>query len=45
MVENQISGVTYFLGQGERINDVMIESIYADSIVVSYQGEEIEMKL
>jgi len=45
MVENKISGVTYFLGQGERINDVMIKSIYADSIVVSYQGEEIEMKL
>ncbi len=45
LVENTISGVTYFLRQGERVNEVTIQEIYAESIIVSYQGEEMEMKL
>jgi len=45
LVENTISGVTYFLKQGEKVNDVTIKNIYAESVVVAYQGEEMEMKL
>ena len=47
MIENTVSGVTYFLQIGEKIKgvDVMVEAIYADSIVVSFNGEEMEMKL
>ena len=45
LVENTISGVTYFLRRGEKINDVLIEDIFAESIIVSFQGEEMEMKL
>ena len=45
MVENTVSGVTYFLKPGERLNDVTVKNIYAESIVVTYQGEELEMKL
>jgi len=45
LVENTISGVTYFLKRGEKINDVLIKDIYAESIIVSFQGEEMEMRL
>jgi len=45
LVENTVSGVTYFLKRGERINDVEIKTIYAESIVVFYKGEEMEMRL
>jgi len=45
MVENTESGVTYFLRSGEKVNGVTIEAIYADSIVLEFQGERLELKL
>ncbi len=45
MVENTGSGVTYFLRPGDRVNEVVVTSIYADSIVVEFQGEQLEMRL
>jgi hypothetical protein len=45
MIENTESGVTYFLHTGEIINDVLVEKIYADRIIVVYEGEEMELRL
>lgn len=45
MIEHKVSGVTYFLRAGEQVNSIVIKAIFADSIVVTYQGEEMEIKL
>lgn len=45
MVENTGSGMTYFLRSGDKINEVTVTSIYADSIVVEFQGEQLEIRL
>jgi len=45
MVENTENGVTHFLRTGEKINGVTVEAIYADSIVLEFSGERMELKL
>ncbi len=45
MIENTQSGVTYFLKSGESVNNVTVKRIFADSIILDFQGEELEMKL
>lgn len=45
MVENIDSGVTYFLKSGEMVNGVNVQSIHADSIVLEFAGERMELKL
>jgi hypothetical protein len=45
MVENSTNGVTYFLRVGEKLNDVTVKSIYADGIVLEFEGERMELKL
>ena len=45
MVENSASGVTFFLHAGEKVNGVTVEAIYADSIVLEFAGERMELKL
>ena len=45
MFENTQSGVTYFLKSGEQINNVTVKQIYADSVVITFGGEEMEMRL
>jgi len=45
MIENTTSGVTQFLKMGDRIQGVTIKTIYSDSIVVGFEGEEMEMQL
>ncbi len=45
MIEETTSGNTYFLTTGEKIRDVTIKTIYADSVILSYQGEEIALHL
>lgn len=45
MIENTQSGVTYFLRSGEKINNITVKEIYADSIVISFGNEEMEMRL
>ncbi|MFH1360047.1 MAG: type II secretion system protein N [Candidatus Omnitrophota bacterium] len=45
MIENTVSQVTFFLKQGETINDVAIKTIYADRIILTYENEERVLKL
>lgn len=45
MVENTANGVTYFLRRGEKVNEITVKDIFAESILISFQGEEMEMKL
>ncbi len=45
MIEDTVSGITYFLKEGEKVNDVMIKTIYADRIIISYEGEELTIRL
>mgnify|MGYP001612315549 FL=1 len=45
LIENTQSGMTYFLRTGDKVNDVSIKQIFADSVIVSYEGEEIKLNL
>jgi len=45
MIENTASGTTYFLGIGDRIQNLTVKKIYADSIVIGLDNEEMEMRL
>ncbi len=45
MIEDTVSGVTHFLREGEKINDVVIKTIYADRIIISYEGEDLTIRL
>lgn len=45
MVENVTTGTTFFLGEGDTINNVMVRRIFADSVVMSYDNQEMELKL
>ncbi|MDP8264961.1 MAG: type II secretion system protein N [Candidatus Aceula lacicola] len=44
MVENA-DGMTYFLKEGENINQVTIKAIYADRVVFSFEDQEMEIRL
>lgn len=45
LIENTQSGMTYFLRTGDKVNEVIVKQIFADSIIVSYEGEEIKLNL
>ena len=45
MVEDSATGMTYFLREGEKLDDVTIKAIYTDCAVLSYENEEITIKL
>lgn len=45
MVEDTTSGTTYFLREGEKLDDVTIKTIYTDRAVFGYENEEITIKL
>lgn len=45
LVEDTVSGTTYFLMQGQTVNNVTVSRIFADRIVVTYESEEMELKL
>jgi hypothetical protein len=45
MVEDTTSGMTYFLREGEKLDDVTIKTIYTDRAVFGYENEEITIKL
>ena len=41
MIEDMENKTTYFLRTGEKVGDVVVKTIYADSVELSYQNEEI----
>ena len=45
MIEDTQSGMTYFLKEGEKLDDVTIKTIYTDRMVLTYENEEITIKL
>lgn len=45
MIEDTATGMTYFLREGEKLDDVTIKTIYTDRAVLSYENEEITIKL
>lgn len=45
MIEDKESGTTYFLKQGEKIKDVTVKTIFADQVILTYEGEDLAMKL
>ena len=44
MVENA-EGMTYFLKEGENINQVTIKAIYADRVIFRFEDQEMEVRL
>lgn len=45
MVENTGNGITYFLYSGEKVNGVTVKTIYADSVLLELNGDQMELKL
>lgn len=45
MVEDTTNGMTFFLREGEKLDDVTIKTIYTDRAVFGYENEEITIKL
>jgi hypothetical protein len=41
MLEDKESKVTYFLQRGAKVGDLIVKTIYADSVELGYQDEEI----
>ena len=45
MIEDQESGATYFVRQGEKVKDLTVKTIYTDRVVLTYEDEETTIKL
>jgi hypothetical protein len=45
MFEDTSTGTTFFLREGEKLDDVTIKAIYTDRTVLGYENEEITIKL
>lgn len=44
IIEDTSSKRVYFLKRGQMINDFQVKAIFKDKVILSYQGEEIELK-
>ena len=45
MIEDKDKGTTYYVRQGEKVNDLTVKTIYTDRVVLTYEDEEITIKL
>jgi len=45
LIENTENGMTYFLKVGEKVNSVELKKIYAESVVLTFSGEDLELNL
>lgn len=44
MIEDTKTQKTYFLKKGQRIDSVKIQAVFKDKVILSYEGEEIELR-
>jgi len=44
IIENTQEGKAYFLRRGQMINDFQVKAIFKDKVVLSYAGEEVELR-
>ena len=44
MIENTKIQRTYFLKKGQSIENVKLEAVFKDKVILSYRGEEVELK-
>ena len=45
MMEDTESGITYFVGQGEKVKELTVKKIYTDRVVLTYEDQEVTIKL
>ncbi len=45
LIENTVTGLTYFLKLGDQVNNVTIKTIFADSVILTFEGEETRLNL
>jgi len=45
MIEDKSNGVTSFLKEGDKLEDVTIKTIFTDRVVIGYENEEMVIKL
>ncbi|MCX5701899.1 MAG: hypothetical protein NTW64_02820 [Candidatus Omnitrophica bacterium] len=44
MIEETVSKRTFFLKKGQMISNVKLEGVFKDRVILSYEGEEIELR-